>query len=206
MHTVSNALCANCGRSICFNTGYSVLSECKEAQCANCRKNCLSLIKFKSSSNSAINELAMLKLSTAECIFLIFHSLALFLFFILLELHCVLNVCPHCKKPLWRIKMYNITELCETWMTEFPPSRRAIASSMASWKIRLEWLLIMRSMMRSAAPWLSKWHYQQTQPVASIPIPGGHSLRPMKNKREGVFIRLQIKTLPPLFSLGKLRP
>jgi len=40
--------------------------------------------------------------------------------------------------------------------------------------------------------------------VASIPIPGGRSLRPVKN-REGVLIRLYIKIFP-LFLLGKLHP
>jgi len=46
----------------------------------------------------------------------------------------------------------------ETWMTGLPPSRRAMASSMASWKVWLEWLLMTRSITRSVAPWPSRWH------------------------------------------------
>lgn len=45
-----------------------------------------------------------------------------------------------------------------TWMTGFPPSSMAMANRMLSWKILSLVAFMMRSMTRSEAPSLSRWH------------------------------------------------
>lgn len=45
-----------------------------------------------------------------------------------------------------------------TWMVVFPPSSKAMARRMLSWKTRSLVVFMMRSMTRSDAPSLSRWH------------------------------------------------
>lgn len=56
-----------------------------------------------------------------------------------------------------------------TWMTGFPPSSMAMASRMLSWKILSLVAFMMRSMTRSEAPSLSRWHW--TSAKLSSPRP-----------------------------------
>ncbi|TNN41331.1 hypothetical protein EYF80_048505 [Liparis tanakae] len=54
-------------------------------------------------------------------------------------------------------------------MTVFPPSSRAMANRMLSWKMRSLVAFMMRSMTRSDAPSLSRWHW--TSAKLSSPRP-----------------------------------
>lgn len=69
-----------------------------------------------------------------------------------------------------------------TWMTVFPPSRSAMANSMLSWKIRSLVAFMIRSMTRSDAPSLSRWHWTSAKlnsPRPPIPelTTVGHKIR-----------------------------
>lgn len=61
---------------------------------------------------------------------------------------------PRCRSNLHLV----VLEVKLTCMVVFPPSSRALANKMLSWNTRSLVVFMMRSMTRSDAPSLSRWH------------------------------------------------